>query len=81
VHRVDEAAARVGPSPGSFGAEGILCVTVKDSHVGIEVGIAGQVLALAVDEELGEGEAGGNFCLEDSVAVRLPFQLQLCASA
>ena len=50
VHCVDKASLRVGPACYAFGAEGVGGVAVEDSHIGIEVWVACEMLATTIDE-------------------------------
>jgi hypothetical protein len=81
VHRMDEAAARVGPTCRAFLAERIGSTAAKVLGLGVEVRVPRQVHAPAVDEKLVSYKSFGNTGLEDSVLERCPIQLQKAAAA
>ena len=81
VHRMDEAPLRVRPAGGPFLAEGVGGRAVEIGGFRIVIGVAGEDLLFAVDEQLVRGEALRDFRPLNAVAVRLPGQIQPPAAA
>jgi hypothetical protein len=83
LHGVDVSARGIRPFRGAFLGKGIRGVALIGGGglVRIKVRIAGHALALAVDEELVDGQACGREGLEGAISLRFPFQVELQATA
>ena len=81
VHGVEEAALGVGPALDAFLTDGVVGRAVEVFRVRVEVRVSGQVLALAVHEQLIGNQSLRGLRLLDAVAKLFPFQVQPGAAA
>jgi len=74
-------ASGIGPARHAGGADAVGRIPVEDEDFGIEVGISGKRLALAVDEELIGRKVVRNLGLENAILVWSPGEIQLAPTA
>ena len=75
VQGMNETAGGILPGCHALRADGIRRAAIEDMRLGVEVRIARQHLALAIDKQLVGDQVIGHLGLEDAVLVGLPAEL------